>query len=63
MKKWTVKAEFVIQADSRGEAWIKASEIMERHFRSLISIMAVSLNPLSDPQEWIALNEPIRAKG
>ena len=62
MKKWMVKASFVIQADTRGEAWGKASEIMERHFRSLIMINAVEMNPLSDPQEWIALNEPIKAK-
>ena len=63
MKKWTVKADFVIQADTRGETWVKASELMERHFRGLISIRAVSLEPLSDPQDWIAINEPIKARG
>ncbi len=62
MKKWIVKADFVIQADTRGEAWRKAAELMERHFRGLISIRAVSLDPLSDPQEWIAINEPIKAQ-
>jgi len=63
MKKWTVKAEFIIQTDTRGEAWTKATEMMEKHFRGLIAIRAISLKPLTDPDDWIALNEPIRGKG
>jgi len=63
MNKYQVKVEFVIKASSREEAWEEARRICQKHLRDLANVMAVSMNPLPDPQEWIAVNESIKAQG
>ena len=62
MDKFNVKIEFVIKAKDRQVAWQKARQICEDHLRDLATVTAVSLNPLPNPGEWIAVNEPIRTK-
>jgi len=62
MDKFNVKVEFVIKAKDRQIAWQKARQICEDHLRDLATVTAVSTKPLPDPQEWIAINEPIRSK-
>ena len=62
MKKWNVKIEFTIQADDRMKAWELSREICYKHLRDLATVTAVSSNPLPDPEEWIAVNEPIKAQ-
>lgn len=62
MKKWNVKVEFTIQAEDRKVAWELSREICRRHLRDLAQVMAVSTNPLPDPDEWIAINEPIKGR-
>ncbi len=62
MKKWTVRAEFTIQAENRRDAWAEAREWVERHARGLIDLTSIPYDPLSDPEQWIALNEPIKAQ-
>lgn len=60
MKKWNVKIEFTIQAEDRTKAWTISRELCDKNLRGLAQVMAVSSNPLPDPDEWIAINEPIK---
>lgn len=62
MDKFNVTVEFVIKAKDRHEAWQKAREVCEKHLRDLATVTAVSTKPLPDPQEWIAINEPIKSR-
>lgn len=62
MDKFNVKVEFAIKARDRQEAWQKARQICEDHLRDLATVTAVSINPLPDPEQWIAINEPIKTK-
>jgi len=60
MNKYQVTVEFVIKAEARDEAWQKARAYIEANLRhDLATVTAVS-QPLPNPQEWIAINEPIR---
>ncbi len=60
MKKWMVTITFAIQADTRHEAWRLAEGICEKQLRDLASVHSVSGEPLDD--DWIAVNEPIKAQ-
>lgn len=59
MDKFLVTVEFAIKAGDRQKAWQKARQICEEHLRDLATVRAVT-QPLPDPDEWIAVNEPIR---
>ena len=59
MKKWNVKVEFTIQAADRKIAWELSKEICRKHLRDLAVVTAVTRNPVDD--DWIAVNEPIKA--
>lgn len=63
MKKWMVKCSFVIQADTRPQAWEKARQLSAIKHRELLQIDAISSEPLDEADEWIAINEPIKARG
>lgn len=62
MDKFNVKVEFVVKAKDRQVAWEKARQICFKHLRDLATVTAVSTKPLPDPQEWIAINEPIKSQ-
>ena len=62
MKKWGVDINLVIRAGTREQAWRIAEEMIEGKFRGLANVKAVALEPLPDPEHWIAVNEPIRAR-
>jgi len=59
MDKFKVTIEFVVKAEDRHKAWQKAQAVCENHLRDLANVRAVT-QPLPDPEEWIAINEPIR---
>ena len=61
MNKYLVTVEFVIKAQDRSEAWKKSREVCRNHLRDLASVREITNLPLPDPQEWIAINEPIKA--
>lgn len=58
MKKWNVDITFTIQADNKTKAWDLAEEIISKHLRDLANVHSVS--ELPHPEDWIAINEPIR---
>ena len=60
MKKWDVTVKFTIQSETRKEAWDIGKRICEEKLRDLAYVHSVSMEPLPDPEEWIAVNEPIR---
>ena len=62
MKKWDVEIRTIVQAPTREKAWDIARELCERHLRDLANVWSVSMEPLPDPDDWIAVNEPIKAK-
>jgi len=62
MDKYQVTVQFVIKAKDRQEAWQKARLVCENHLRDLATVTAVSTKPLPDPQEWIAINEPVKSR-
>ncbi len=61
MNKYKVTVTFVIKAGDRQKAWQESWEICRKHLRDLASVEAITTLPLPDPQEWIAINEPIKA--
>lgn len=61
MDKFKVTVEFTIKADGRIKAWQKAEDLCRKHLRDLATVTAVT-QPLLDPQEWLAVNEPIRSR-
>jgi len=63
MKKWNVEIAFTIQAKTRGEAWRLSKEVVHKNLRGLANVMGISLEPLPNPNEWIAVNEPIMKRG
>lgn len=62
MKKWNVKISFIIQADTRQEAYKITGYIIDKHLRDMASIDSIGCNPVSDPEQWIAVNQPIFGK-
>ncbi len=62
MDKFKVTVGFVIKAKDRQVAWQKARQICEDHLRDLANVEAVSMKPIPDPDEWIAINEPIKSR-
>ena len=62
MKKWEVEITFVIQVETREGAWKEARRVIEERLRGLANVRRVSLEPIEDPNNWIALNEPIQSK-
>ncbi len=62
MKKWDVTVKFTIQAETRPEAWDIARGICEKKLRDLAYVQSVGVDPLPDPDDWIAVNEPIKAR-
>lgn len=60
MDKFDVKVEFTIKAKDRRDAWQKARQICQEHLRDLATVTAVSTKPLLNPEDYIAVNEPIR---
>ena len=62
MKKWSVTINFAIQAETRHLAWEAAQELCDKKLRGLANVISVGLIELRDPKEYIAVNEPIRAR-
>ena len=60
MKKWNVTVNFNIQAEDRGQAWLEAAKVCEKHLRDLANIERISEVELLDASKIIAINEPIR---
>ena len=60
MKKFEVTIQFVVEAPDRHIAWLYSQDVCQRHLRDLATVKAVSIDPLPNPQEWIAINEPIK---
>ena len=60
MKKWNVRVAFTIQAETRHEAWELSKDICRNHLRDLAIVESVTTNPVDD--DWIAVNEPIKAQ-
>ena len=61
MKKFTVIIQFVVEASERHVAWLYAQDICQKHLRDLATVHSISIDPLPDPDKWIAINEPIEA--
>ena len=61
MKKWNVHIVFAIQAETRKEAWNLARDFCFRKMRDLATVTAIETEPL-DEDDWIAINEPIKAR-
>jgi len=62
LKKWETEIVFAIQAETRHEAWKIAEGIIEKHHRGLANVIRIGLLPLPDPDDTIAVNEPIKAR-
>lgn len=62
MDKYNVHISFVLQAPDRKIAWTMARVICETKLRNLAIVNSVSTKPLPNPDEWIAINEPIKAR-
>jgi len=62
MKKWSVTVNFAIQAETRHDAWTAAQELCDNKLRGLATVISVGLIELRDPNEYIAVNEPIKAR-
>ncbi|KKN76925.1 hypothetical protein LCGC14_0365770 [marine sediment metagenome] len=60
MKKYNVSVTFTIQATSRNQAWDLAEELIDKHLRNLANVHSVT--ELPNPDWWIAVNEPIKAR-
>ena len=60
MKKWQVTIECTIQAETREEVWEIGRELIDKHLRGLASVASVELGPIPNPEQWIAVNEPIK---
>ena len=58
-----VQASFVIQAETRYEAFHEARKFTDKNCRSLVATHSIPQDPLPDPKNWIAVNEPIKAQG
>lgn len=54
---------FVIQGETRHEAWLYAEKIVDDKLRGIATVNNIGQEPLPDPEEWIAINEPIKAQG
>ena len=59
MEKYLMTVEFAIKAKDRREAWEVAREVCRKHLRDLATVRSAHLLP--DPDEWIGINEPIKA--
>jgi len=59
MNKYEVHISFVVRAKTRPEAYGIVGDLINRHMRDLATVDRVSQKPLPDPEEWIAINEPI----
>ena len=62
MKKYEVTIQFVWQAEDRKAVWREVRDYINLKLRDLATLQSIDQNPLPDPEEWIALNEPIRGK-
>ena len=60
MKKWRATIEVTIQAETRKEVWATGRDLIEKHLRGLATLTGVTLDPVPDPDDWIAINEPIK---
>jgi len=60
MKKWRATIEVTIQAETRKEVWATGRDLIEKHLRGLATLTSVALDPVPDPDNWIAINEPIK---
>ncbi len=61
MAKFEAMIKVVIKAETRHEAWEIGAAICRKHLRDVATVWAVSQS-LPDPDDWIAINEPIKAK-
>ena len=59
MAKWMVSFEAVVETKDRAGAWKSAQQLCKDKHDELMAVRAVSLKPLIDPDEWIAINNPI----
>jgi len=50
------------QAKNRHDTWREVEEYIDSKMRGLATVTGVSINPAEDPEEWMALNEPIQGK-
>ena len=62
MKKYEVTIQFMWQAKNRHDTWREVEEYIDSKMRGLATVTGVSINPAEDPEEWMALNEPIQGK-
>ena len=62
MKKWRATIEVTIQAETRKEVWATGRDLIEKHLRGLATVTSVALAPVPDPDDWIAINEPIKGR-
>lgn len=59
MPKWDVTMGVIIEADTRPEAWRLAQQLFGGLARiaDLVIIQQVSMEPVDDPDDWIAVNQ------
>ena len=62
MNKFEVHISFIIAAETRSEVYGLTGQLIHKHMRDMANVDSVSRKPISHPEDWIAINEPIKAQ-
>ena len=62
MNKFEVHISFIVVAKTRPEAYGVAGQLIHKYMRDMANVDSVSRKPISHPEHWIAINEPIEAR-
>ena len=60
MQKFTVTIQFVIEAQDRHIAGTYAQDLCQKRLRDLATVAAASINPISNPDEWVVITAEIK---